>query len=449
MKHIDKKILQIALPSIVSNITVPLLGLVDTTISGHLGSAAYIGAVAVGSMIFNVIYWLFGFLRMGTSGMTSQALGKRDLYAVTMLLVRSLTVALMVAIAIIALQWPLGNVAMTLVNPTADIKVEAWKYFHICVWGAPAMLCLYSLTGWYIGMQNTRLPMLISIMQNVVNIAASLTFVYGMRMKVDGVALGTLTAQYAGLVVSLVLWARSYGKHLIAHVNWHAIFEREAMGRFFTVNRDIFLRTLFIVSVNFYFLSAGASQGAIILAVNTLLMQLFTLFSYVMDGFAYAGEAICGRLHGSGNTKEFHRTIKRLFGWGLALATAYTIVYAVGGTPFLTLLTDNREVTEAATPYQLWAVLIPLCGVAAFIWDGVYIGITATRGMLVSSVASAIIFFAIYMAMRAQLTNHALWIAFLVYLFSRGAIQTMLFKYSLHISAQRSPSTPADTMPPA
>lgn len=449
MKSIDQKILRIAVPSIVSNITIPLLGLVDTAISGHMGSAVYIGAVAVGSMIFNVIYWVFGFLRMGTSGMTSQALGNRNLRGVVMLLIRSLSVALTVALTIIILQSPLGHAAMYLVNPTADIRAAAWTYFRICVWGAPAMLCLYSLTGWYIGMQNTRLPMFISIMQNVVNIVASLTFVYGMGMKVEGVALGTLTAQYAGIIVSAILWLRSYGRRLLRYVDWHSILERTAMGRFFTVNRDIFLRTLFIVSVNFYFLSAGASQGAIILAVNTLLMQLFTLFSYVMDGFAYAGEALCGRLHGAGNRVEFNRTVSRLFGWGLVLSLAYTIVYAAGGTPFLSLLTDNQHVVSASDTYLWWAVLIPICGMAAFIWDGVYIGITATRGMLLSSVASATIFFGLYLSLRAPLANHALWLAFIVYLAARGVIQTLLFKYSLHISAQRSPSTPADTIPPA
>lgn len=425
----NRKILNIALPSIVSNITIPLLGLIDTAISGHMGSAVYIGAVAVGSMIFNVIYWIFGFLRMGTSGMTSQALGSRSLDGVASLLARSMTVALGIAAAIVILQVPVGNIALALVNPTDDIRSAAIVYFRICVWGAPAMLCLYSLTGWYIGMQNTRLPMFISIMQNVVNIAASLTFVYGMGMKVEGVALGTLTAQYSGLLVSLLLWSRTYGRRLFQRIHWRGILDGAAMKRFFTVNRDIFLRTLFIVSVNFYFLSAGASQGTVVLAVNTLLMQLFTLFSYVMDGFAYAGEALCGRLHGAGNNTELHRTVRRLFAWGTALACAYTLVYATGGNAFLALLTDDTNVIAASAAYFPWAVLIPICGMAAFIWDGVFIGITATRGMLVSSVGSAILFFAIYMTLRPELHNHALWIAFLAYLAARGAVQTFIFKW--------------------
>lgn len=427
MQNIDKRILSIALPSIVANITVPLLGLVDMAVSGHLGNAVYIGAVAVGSMIFNVVYWVFGFLRMGTSGITSQALGRRDMNDVATTLARSIVVAMAVAAFIIILQKPLGSVALALVGASADINTEAWHYFRICVWGAPAMLCLYSLTGWYIGMQNTRLPMFISIMQNVVNIVASCTFVYGFGMKVEGIALGTLVAQYAGLLVSITLWATTYGKRILRHVQWQRIMEGTAMRRFFSVNRDIFLRTLCLVAVNFYFLSAGAAQGAVVLAVNTLLMQLFTLYSYVMDGFAFAGEALCGKHYGAGNHVEFSRTVRRLFGWGFALTVAYTMVYAVGGTGFLRLLTDDIEVVAASAEYAPWAVLIPICGLAAFIWDGVFIGTTNTRGMFAATAAAMLVFFGVYLSLRSEWHNHALWLAFLTFLLTRGAVQSIIY----------------------
>ena len=427
MQNIDKRILSIALPSIVANITVPLLGLVDMAVSGHLGNAVYIGAVAVGSMIFNVVYWVFGFLRMGTSGMTSQALGRRDMNDVATTLARSIVVAMAVAAFIIILQKPLGSVALALVGASAEINAEAWHYLRICVWGAPAMLCLYSLTGWYIGMQNTRLPMFISIMQNVVNIGASCTFVYAFGMKVEGIALGTLVAQYAGLLVSITLWATTYGKRILRHVQWQRIMEGTAMRRFFSVNRDIFLRTLCLVAVNFYFLSAGAAQGAVILAVNTLLMQLFTLYSYVMDGFAFAGEALCGKHYGAGNHVEFSRTVRRLFGWGFALTVAYTMVYAVGGTGFLRLLTDDIEVVAASAEYAPWAVLIPICGLAAFIWDGVFIGTTNTRGMFAATAAAMLVFFGVYLSLRSEWQNHALWLAFLTFLLTRGAVQSIIY----------------------
>lgn len=431
LRQTDRQILRIALPSIVSNITVPLLGLVDLTIVGHMGSAVYIGAIAVGSMIFNVIYWIFGFLRMGTSGMTSQALGRRDLGEAATLLVRSLMVALAVAAAIVVLQVPLGRIAIAAAHPTADISAAARTYFGICVWGAPAMLALYSITGWFIGMQNTRIPMLVSVLQNVANICASLIFVYGFGMKVSGVATGTLVAQYAGLAAAAALWWRFYGRRMRHKVDWRGVCRRSALSRFFTVNRDIFVRTLFLVSVNFYFLSAGASQGAVVLAVNTLLMQLFTLFSYVMDGFAYAGEALCGRLYGAGNSEGFGRMVKRLFGWGALLTVAYTLVYALGGSGFLSLLTNNAQVTAAAGEYFVWAVLIPVAGVAAFVWDGVFIGVTATRGMLVSSGVAAAVFFALNAALSPMLHNHALWIAFLCFLFMRGAVQTAIYEKAI------------------
>ena len=212
MKHRDRQILQIALPSIVSNITVPLLGLIDVAIVGHLGSPAYIGAIAVGGMLFNIIYWIFGFLRMGTSGMTSQAFGKRDLTEVVCLLMRSVGIGLAVAFCLIALQIPIRQGAFLLIHPTDEVRILATLYFHICIWGAPAMLGLYGLTGWFIGMQNSRIPMYIAITQNIVNIIASLSLVYLCGMKVEGVALGTLIAQYAGLFMGLALWWKHYGK---------------------------------------------------------------------------------------------------------------------------------------------------------------------------------------------------------------------------------------------
>lgn len=201
----DRQILQIALPSIVSNITVPLLGMIDVAIVGHMGSAIYIGAVAVGSMVFNLVYWLFGFLRMGTSGMTSQALGRRDLAEVTKILVRSAKLALTMAIALIVLQVPLRWLMFLLIGPTADVAPIAATYYYIVIWGAPASLGLFCLMGWFVGMQNTRIPMFVSIMQNVVNILASLTLVYGFGMKIEGVAFGTVIAQYAGLLVAVGL----------------------------------------------------------------------------------------------------------------------------------------------------------------------------------------------------------------------------------------------------
>lgn len=427
MNKKDRDILDIAIPSIVSNITVPLLGLVDVTIVGHMGNAAYIAAIAVGSMIFNVIYWIFGFLRMGTSGMTSQAYGRQRLDEAVDLLVRALAVGVGIGLAFVAGQSVLKWAALELMQPTADIAVFTSTYFDICIWGAPAVLGLYSLTGWYIGMQNTRLPMLVSIFQNVVNIAASLVFVYLFGMKVEGVAFGTLTAQYAGFLAAFLFLRKRY-REVLVHVSLRALRDAAAMMRFFTVNRDIFLRTLFLVAVNLFFTAAGAKQGAVVLSVNTLLFQLFTLYSYVMDGFAYAGEAIGGKYFGARNQEAFDDTVSRLFRWGLALTLFYTLLYLVAGEPFLRLLTDEPEVVDCSKEYILWAVAIPLAGMGAFYWDGLYIGMTATRGMLSSTFTGAAVFFAVYFFLFPLLGNHALWLALILYLVSRGVVQTLLFR---------------------
>ena len=423
----NKEILKIALPSIVSNITVPLLGLVDVTIVGHLGAAAYIGAIAVGGMTFNVTYWIFGFLRMGTSGMTSQALGRRDFREVTRLLARSLGIAFAVAAALILLQKPLLAAALAIMQPTEEVARLTAIYFNTLIYGAPAMLGLFSLSGWFIGMQNSRSPMAVAIVQNIVNICASTFLVFGCGMKVEGVALGTLTAQYAGFIMAAALYWKHY-RRLRTYFSWQGVWRRDDMRRFFSVNRDIFLRTLCMVSVMLFFTSAGSWQGEVVLAVNTLLMQFYLLFSYVMDGFAYAGEALSGRYFGARNAAALRDTVRHLFRWGFAMAAAFTLVYGLGGDAFLSLLTDEPSVVTASHTYYYWALAIPLAGMAAFVWDGVFIGCTMTRGMLVSMALAAATFFILYYALRGSLANHGLWIAFIAYMAVRGLAQTFIFR---------------------
>ena len=436
----DRQILKIALPSIVSNITVPLLGMIDVAIVGHMGSPAYIGAVAVGSMIFNLVYWLFGFLRMGSSGLTSQALGRRDLTEVASILARSVFIAFSIALLLILLQIPMKWASFSLIGPTEDVVPFASTYFNIVIWGAPAVLGLYSMLGWFIGMQNTRCPMFISIMQNVVNILASLTLVYGFGMKIEGVAMGTVIAQYAGFIVALGLVVRYYGRLFrggrkeeggvrnVCRRVFSLHTPHSSLLIFFRINRDIFLRTLCLVAVNLYFTSAGARQGAVILSVNTVMMQLYLFFSYFMDGFAYAGEALGGKAYGARNTTAFHETLRRLWMWTLIVATAYTLLYIIGGQWIVGLLTDEPQVIETSRDYLYWAWLIPAAGCVAFIWDGVFIGLTATRGMLVSSFLSALVFFGVYALAVASLGNHGLWLAQVVYLAMRGLLQTVWYR---------------------
>lgn len=429
MSPTSQRILHIAIPSIISNITVPLLGLIDVTIVGHLGSASYIGAIAVGGMLFNMIYWIFGFLRMGTSGLTAQAYGAHDLKEITRILLRSTGISLMLALALLILQYPIRLIAFELIDTSAEVQQLATLYFHICIWGAPATLGLYSFSGWFIGMQNSRFPMFIAITQNIVNIVASLLFVFVFGMKVEGVALGTLIAQYAGLFMAYLLWLRYY-RPLRKYISRKQLFTHDAMKRLFQVNRDIFLRTLCLVAVTVFFTSTGAAFGDVVLAVNTLLMQLFTLFSYIMDGFAYAGEALTGKYIGAGNRQELQRTIRHLFGWGIALSLAFTLLYGIGGKEFLGLLTNEQSVISASGDYFYWVLAIPLAGFAAFLLDGICIGATSTHIMLKAMVVASGSFFLIYYSLHNVLHNHALWLGFIVYLALRGIMQALLLNSS-------------------
>ena len=430
-----KEILSLAIPSIVTNITVPLLGLVDVAIVGHMGDASYIGAIAVGTMMMNVICWLFGFLRMGTSGMTSQAYGRGDSKEAATILFQAIALGAAIGILFVLFQPLLLRLFLFFMRPSDEIRAFASVYFHVCVFGLPAALVMYGLTGWFIGMQDTRTPMTVSIFQNIVNIMTSLLLVYVFGMKVEGVALGTLTAQYSGLLLALYILRRKYASHYqllfsqftLKPGDYSSFSYKHTLNRFFRVNRDIFLRTLFLVAVNAAFTSVGSRQGDVILAVNTLLFQFFTLYSYIMDGFAYAGEAICGKYYGAGNAPSFHACIRRLFAWGVIMTVVYTAAYHFGANDILHVLSNEQTVIEASEPYLLWVALIPVAGMGAFIWDGVFIGITDSRGMLLSCFVAAIVFAIMLSLFFTTMGNHALWLALLSYLLARGVMQTLLF----------------------
>lgn len=421
----NKQILKIAIPSIVSNITVPLCAMVDTIIVGHLGDAAYIGAIAVGGLLFNMAYWLFGFLRMGTSGLTAQAYGEKDETKTLHVLLRSLSVAFVISFFLIVLQKPLLHTAFLFIKATPEVWDYASIYYSVLIWGAPAVLSTYSLMGWFLGTQNARLPMTIAITQNVVNILASVFFVFALRLKVEGVALGTLVAQYVGALLAFVIGEQKYHWRLRG-IEWRSVYRRAELLRFLHVNRDIFFRTLCIIAVTTYFTSAGSAQGEMVLAANTLLMQFFIIFSYFMDGFAYAGEAIGGRCYGEKNRARFSRLTKALFGWGGGTALVFLLIYGVAGRELLKLFTDNPQVVLRAKDYLPFVWVIPVVSFAAFLFDGLYIGTTSTRQMLVSVFVSTIVFF--FIVLLFDMRNDMLWTAFLLYLGSRGMMQFVLFK---------------------
>ena len=418
-RDMHKHILKIALPSIVSNIVVPLLGVVDLAIAGHLGAPAFIGAVSVGATMFNLIYWNFGFLRMGTSGMTAQAYGQGNGDEAVCTLRRAVALALALGIAIIALQYPLQWILLEIIAPDAGIAMLARDYFFICVWGAPALLATMSFTGWFIGMQNAAYPMAIAIAINIINIATSLICVFPLGLGFHGIAVGTLVAQWSGLLLSALQYMKTKRKERLPKNARGSLFA--GMGRFFRINSDIFLRSLCLMAVTLFFTSAGARSGEITLAVNALLMQLYLFFSYFMDGFAFAGEALVGRFAGAKDEKNLRKCVNNLFIWGSAMAVVFSATYGAFGEEIISLLTDQPAVNAAAADYLLWAAIMPLAGMAAFVWDGIFVGLTATRQMLFSLAASTTAFFALYYIAPTQ-SNNMLWLSFAAFLIVRGMV---------------------------
>lgn len=418
-----KEILSLALPAIITNITTPLLSLVDVAIVGHMGNAAYIGAIAIGGSMFNMLYWLFGFLRMGSSGLTAQAYGAGDAAGQSRILRQALLVALLAASVMIILQKPLCDATLRFMEVDRAAGDMAATYFYILIWGAPAVLGNFSICGWLLGMQNSKATMWISIFINLCNITVSCVLVYGFHCGIRGVAAGTLSAQWAGLLLGLWIAMRHYrlpGLPLAVIVQW------QSLKRFFKVNTDIFLRTVCLVAVTIWFTRVGARQGDVMLAVNALLMQFFTLFSFFMDGFAFAGEALTGKYIGRNDYKALHSGIMALCKWGIGIAALFTLLYIAGGDLLLHLLSDDCDVVEMAGDYMKWVFTIPAVGFLAFTWDGIFVGATATRAMLVSMICATVVFFTIYMLLFPSMGNDGLWIAFLAYLLTRGLVLTVI-----------------------
>lgn len=421
----NRRILKLAIPSIVTNITVPLLGMVDVAIVGHIGNASYIAAIALATMVFNLIYWNFGFLRMGTSGLTAQAYGANDKAEYLHVLVRGMFIALAVAVLIIALQWPIAVLCKKCIHSSQQTIEQMLIYFYIRIWAAPATLGLYVLKGWFIGMQNAKTPMWIAILLNIVNILCSLVFVFVFHAGIAGVAWGTLIAQYAGLALAISLWLYQYGD-LRHDIRIRESLKIKEMVRFFKINADIFLRSLCLLAVFTFIPYISAEYGDQVLAANTLLMQLFMLLSYIMDGFAYAGESLVGRYVGAHDGDSLREAIRKLMAWGMGLALLFTVLYATCGKWLLMILTNDKEVITMAMQYIVWIVAVPFAGFAAFIYDGIYIGATASKAMRNTMFVATGAFFLLYYVLQSPLGNNGLWIAFLTFLILRGLMMLLL-----------------------
>lgn len=432
----DRKIYRLALPNIITNITVPLLGMIDIAVAGRLGSAVYIGAIALGANIFNMIYWNFGFLRMSSSGFASQAYGARDLSESVNVFIRSLVIGIGIGLLIILMQYPIGELAFKLIKSGPESVHYVKTYFRIVIWGAPAVLGMYAFKGWFIGMQNARIPMIIAILNNVLNIILSVGFVFGIGMKIEGIALGTVLSQIISFIVAALIWKKYYGR-LRKYIQKDTIWNNHVVKEYFRVNSDIFVRTFLLTLVTTFFTFASSGMGDTILAVNALLMQFFMLFSYFMDGFAYAGEALTGRYIGAKDISMLKYMIKRLFFWGLMVSALAMTIYTLFPDFILRLLTNDADIIVQSKEFMFWTLLIPFTGFAAFLWDGIFIGATASSQMRNAMIISSIIFFTSYFLLTPLWGNNTLWFSFIIYLAARGITLTFMARKTFNVQTVR------------
>jgi len=435
---LNKKILKLAIPNIISNISIPLLGIVDMALMGHMESDAYIGAIALGSLIFNFIYWSLGFLRMGTSGFTAQARGRRDLPETILVFSRAALIAIVMSALLLLLQVPIEKLSFLVLKGETRVEELAMTYFRIRIWAAPAALGQFALLGFFLGMQNARLPMLVLVLTNVINIICNYIFVMKLGMGSDGVALGTVIAQYSGLLTAL-FFLRKYFKKLFKYWSLKATVQWDKLKHFLLINSDIFIRTMCLVVVFSIFTARSASvdlqnEGAdTILAVNSILMQFFMFFSFLIDGFAHASEALTGKYIGANDRTSLSKTIRLLFAWGTGISLLFTLLYLLGGNAIFRLLTNNPEVISNAKPYFFWVIMVPLVSYTSFLWDGIYIGATAGKqmrnAMLISTLA---IFFPVYILAGKLWGNHGLWFAFILFMAARGITMQLLSKKAVY-----------------
>ena len=422
--NMNREILRIALPNIISNITVPIMGIVSTMIAGHLGdSVTTIGALAIGVSIFNFIYWNCSFIRMGTSGITAQAFGAGDNHTTTLMLARAVVVSVAVGFTMLLFQKPLGLVALKIMNGGEMVA----DYFFARIWAVPAGVLLFGLNGWLTGMQNAVIPMIVAIVVNIIHIACSLWFAFPLGMGIVGIAYASVVAQWTGVAITAAITWWHYGNRL-ERITWREVMDMQAMRAFFVINREIIIRTLCICAAYTFFTAASARMDdATILAVNTILLELFTLFSYMNDGFAYAAEALTGRFIGARDGRSLRECVKKCMVWCMVVGVAYVALYVGWWRELLGLFVEDganaEQIIEYAGRYIGWIIIIPLAASLPFMMDGIMVGATQSRIMRNSMVLATAAYFLLFYTLEPVIGNNALWLAFTSYMFLRGVFQ--------------------------
>ena len=432
MTTTNKAILRLALPSILANITIPLVGIVDTAIVGHLSDAAAIGGIAIGTMLFDLLYWNFGFLRVGTSGLTAQAYGRGYETECRRILLRSLSIAMIAAVGILAIQWLFVTAVLAVVPCSTEVASVAREYFSVRIWAAPATLSLFTFKGWFIGMQDTKSPMAVDILVNVVNMSASYYLAVKTPLGVVGVAYGTLVAQYSGLILAVaILLVRYIGISVFRNIDrWKEALRGAELRRMLSLNTNLFIRSLCFMVVYVGYTSLASLYGDTELAVSSIMMKLFMFFSFFVDGFAYAGEALVGKAFGeskveSRKSEDINPTVRALFSWALVVGLLFTVLYAFWGDEAFALMTSDTTVLMAAEKYKIWLIGMPLISTLAFMWDGVYIGATAGVQIRNSMIWAAVGFIVGYTTTFSFVGPQALYIGYCAHLIARAFYLTI------------------------
>ncbi len=422
----NKEILKLAIPNILSNISIPLLSSVDTILMGHL-SLQHLGAVGIASMIFNFIYWNFGFLRMGTTGITAQAFGENNTDKIRDTLGRSLLLALGLAILIILFAYPLQKFSFSALQVITTQNDMVMDYYYTRLWAAPATLCIYAFTGWFLGMQNAWYPLLVTLVVNLTNIVVSYYCVVHLDMEVKGVAIGTVIAQYLGVLLILILIRHKY-KNLLHGLSLKTLSAWSEFKNFLLINRDIFIRTICLTFAFAYFYRCSSTQGETILAVNLILLQFLNWMSYGIDGLAYASESLVGKYKGAENWKKLNKVITKVILWGAVFAAAYSLVYWIFKRPLIHIFTSDESLAITTEKYMFWMAVLPLFAFLSYIWDGIYIGLTASKSMRNLMLISLVMYLVIHHLLQLFLTeNNSLWLALLSFLLARGLLQSFWY----------------------
>jgi MATE family multidrug resistance protein len=425
----DRDVWRIAAPMILSNVSVPLLGMVDTGVVGHLESPVYLGAVALGGTIFSFLYTGVNFLRMGTTGIAAQRYGAADFDGIRVSLGQALVVAQLLALAAIVLQKPVGQLAMQLLGADGALRENALEYYGIRIWSAPGTLANFVMIGWFLGLQNARVPLVIFLTINLTNIVLDLLFVLVLGMKVDGVALASVLAEYAGLAVALSFAARELRRHT-GHWPLEKFVRFGEYAAFFSINANLFIRTMALIFTIAFVTAQGTRMGGLILAANAILMQFQNLTAFGLDGLAHAAEALVGKAVGQQRRDALERAVTLCLKWSLIFAAAFSAVYLLLGPQLVYVLTDLPDVRETTLRYLPWMIVSPLVSVWSFLYDGVYVGATRAREMRNIMVISAFVIFIPAWFVLQPLGNDGLWLAFLLFLASRGI--------GMHIGYRRS-----------